>query len=422
MSVKIEEIKRRVLDKYSFFGTIMDTVKYIETRNCVDFNGNPTAATNGSVVYYHPDFMENITENQQVFVLAHEISHIAFEHIERGKGKDPEIWNRATDAVSNAHLKKNGLELVKGAVDIPWAIYYDAETMYEKLLKRKNRRKKKETKNENKDVGHDTHRFWNENELIPKSEIIKEVQRQLVEMGEKEVFQKKDKNNIKKILEKTKASLERLSKKETNGLGSGTGNTTLSEKGQFEDVGFHDSLINWPLILKKPIEIVKLDWSYQNAYIEDGVVSASLEESSYLEFYETEILLDTSGSISDELLRTFLRECKNILNFSKMKVGCFDEVFYGFQEIKSMKDIDEFTFIGRGGTNFSAAVKAFSEKADNKIIFTDGEAFMPNEKHDIIWVVFGDNKINPIGGTVIYIDKEKLLNLSQKEKQLLFRK
>ena len=66
---------------------------------------------------------------------------------------------------------------------------------------------------------------------------------------------------------------------------------------------------------------------------------ASLEESSYLLSCETEIVLDTSGSIDDKLLRNFLRECKNILNFYKIKVGCFDTKFYGFTEIKNMKDI-----------------------------------------------------------------------------------
>ena len=181
-------------------------------------------------------------------------------------------------------------------------------------------------------------------------------------------------------------------------------------------------LINWPLILKKPQETVELDWSYKNAYIEDGVVTANLEESSYQHTYETEIVLDTSSSIPDELLRSFLRECKNILNFSKIKVGCFDTGFYGFTEIKSMTDIDNFTFVGRGGTNFNAAVNAFSKKADNKIIFTDGDASMPRKEIDAIWVVFGDKEINPKGGKVIYIDKSKLIKLSQDYNRLMLTK
>lgn len=35
-------------------------------------------------------------------------------------------------------------------------------------------------------------------------------------------------------------------------------------------------------------------------------------------------------------------------------------------------------FIGGGGTNFDVTVNAFSRRCENKIIFTDGYASMPN--------------------------------------------
>lgn len=430
MNINIDSIKRNLIDRYPFFGSIIDSLDYIETKNCVSYNGSPTAGTNGNTIYYHPSFIENLTESQQTFVFAHGVCHVAFNHLNRGKDKDQEVWNYATDAVINAFLKKDGLEMVEGVVDIPWAIKFDAEEMYNKLLKKKQRKEQK-NKNQNKqsnsnctDAGHDTHSLWNEKNIDKgKDEIIKEVQKQFSEMGEKEILKKKNNTELKKVLQKIKKALEDMKKnnlpdeKESQtaiGIGGkGIGIDTLEQCVNFEDVGEGYPLINWPLILKRPTEIVELDWSYQNACIEDGVVSPNLEESSYLLHYETEIVLDTSGSIDDELLRSFLRECKNILNFSKIKVGCFDTKFYGFTEIKGMKDIDEFTFVGRGGTDFEVAVNAFTKNADNKIIFTDGEAYMPKASIDAIWVVFGDRKINPLGGKVIYIDRKKLITLSQ---------
>lgn len=420
MDLKIKSIKKRLFEQYPFFGVIIDTVSYIETRNCLDFNGNPTVATNGNVIYYHPDFIEHLMEEELLFVFAHEIVHIAFDHVKRGKDKDEETWNIAADAVTNAFLKKDGLKPVKGAVDIPWAKKYNVEEVYRRLLKKKRRKKQKEQPH---DVGHDTHRFWNEFKLETEAtKIIEEAQKQFVELGEKEVLQKKTPSQTKELLEKMKQLIKSVSKKEDMNKHSsnmkGAGTETLSQKLKFDSVGIHEPLINWPMILKKPVEIVELDWSYQNAYLEDGVVSANLEESTSLHYYETEILLDTSSSISDELLRTFLRECKCILNFSKIKVGCFDTKFYGFQEIRSMRDIEEFTFVGRGGTNFCKAVESFSKTADVKIIFTDGEAYMPPQKLDIIWVVFGEQKIKPNGGQVIYVETEKLVDFSRKEKVL----
>ena len=151
-----------------------------------------------------------------------------------------------------------------------------------------------------------------------------------------------------------------------------------------------------------------IDWSYQNAEIENGVVTAHLEE---IPRPATEIILDTSGSIDETLLRNFLRECKNILQTSKVKVGCFDTKFYGFTEIKNVSDIDNMPFYGGGGTDFEVAVKAFTRRVENKIIFTDGDADMPSIPMDAIWIVFGETEIKPLGGKVIYIDDEQLERL-----------
>lgn len=138
------------------------------------------------------------------------------------------------------------------------------------------------------------------------------------------------------------------------------------------------------------------------------------EDGIYTYHYELnrksniEILIDTSGSVDDELVKAFLQECKNIFDDYAMKVGCFDMIFYGFQEIKRKEDLDDFVIEGRGGTDFSTAVNSFSKKASIKIIFTDGYAEMPKDDSDVIWVVYSDNKINPPGGKVFYVDPDTL--------------
>lgn len=421
MTKKIDSIRKALTNKYPHFGSIIDCIDYVETRNCLDYNGNPTLGTNGNTIYYHPDFLDKLTESQKLFAFAHEICHIAFNHMERGKDKDPEIWNYATDAVINAFLKKDGLELIDGVVNLPWAIRYDAEELYEKLLKKKKRKQKNKQNSsgtgQEKDAGHDTHRFWNSKTNKPNDKIIEAVQKEFQELGERRVLKKKG-TELKDILEKVKQALESITKTSSSNpeiisIPIGPGTITEEKKVKFENIGTEYPLINWPLILKRQKEIVELDWSYQNASIEDGVLMSHLEENAYKVAYETEIVLDTSSSISDDLLRSFLRECKNILNFSKIKVGCFDVKFYGFKEIKNVRDIDEFEFVGRGGTDFNVAVNAFSENADNKIIFTDADGYAPDKEVDAIWIIFGDKRINPKGGKVIHIDPQKLINLSQ---------
>ncbi len=407
MSVDIKNIKKNLINRYPFFGSIIDSMEYIKTQNCTS-NGVPTAGTNGKTIYYHPD-IDKLSEKQQLFLFAHEICHVAFEHKKRGEGKDPKIWNYATDAVINAHLKKDGLELIDNVVDLPWAIKYDAEEVYERLLK-----ESKKNEEEFKNGGHDDHDLWNEDTLSNNDSPIDEVTKKFAEMKEKEVLSDKDKQKVKKILQEVKKAIEKYksqSKKglsKQSGIGIEAGSTTNEETVKFDNIGFVYPLVNWPLILKRPTEIVELDWSYRNASLEDGVMLSHLDESLHVLQHLTEIVLDTSGSIDDELLKTFLRECKNILNFSKLKVGCFDTKFYGFTEIRTISDIERLTFKGRGGTDFDAAINAFTETANNKVIFTDGEAYMPSKKIDAIWIVFGDEEIHPNGGKVIYIDKKRL--------------
>lgn len=446
--MNVESIKRRLLVKYPFFGSVV--------ANC-NFIAEPavgTAGTDGKNIYYNPNFIESITDDQQTFIFAHEICHIAFDHIFRSESKDKDLWNIATDSVVNAFLKQDGLPIVEDGVDIPEAINYDAEEMYKKLLEKKKQQQQngqgngqnqqgsqqqssssgensqeqdkqsqeqssngssKDSQEEEKqqDVGHDTHSMWDkaiekrhqEEQQQPDEKQNKEQEKKkneeikkLTELGEKEAF-KQNKIERNKQLEELRKALASQS--------HGHGNTTNSERRNITDIGTSEPLIDWRRLLKEAVKY-DIDWSYQNAGIEDGVVTAYLEE---MPRPETEIVLDTSGSIDETLLRNFLRECKNILQTSKVKVGCFDTQFYGFTEIKDVSDIDNLPFYGGGGTNFEVAVNAFTRRVENKIIFTDGDANMPNTPIDAIWIVFGGIKINPAGGKVIHIDDEQLERL-----------
>lgn len=51
---------------------------------------------------------------------------------------------------------------------------------------------------------------------------------------------------------------------------------------------------------------------------------------------------------------------------------------------------------------------AFTRRVENRIIFTDGKASMPDKPMDAIWIVFGGEHINPKGGRVINITPEQL--------------
>ena len=499
--MNVDSIKRRLLVKYPFFGSV------VANSNFIAEPAVGTAGTDGKTIYYNPNFIESITDEEQTFIFAHEICHIAFDHIFRSEGKDKDLWNIATDSVINSFLKQDGLPIVEGVVDIPEAINYDAEEMYKKLLEEKKHQQQpneqgngqnqkgsqqqsgnneqqsqlqqsssssessqerdkqsqeqscsgsvEDSQKEEKqqDVGHDTHSMWDKaiekkhqeeqsqsntgqsydkdedkqsllDKLSKMFDKKKEQQSQLQQLDENQNKEQEKKKNeeIKKLTElgeketfkqnkiARKKQLEEL-RKALASRSHGYGSITNSERRNITDIGTSEPLIDWRRLLKEAVKY-DVDWSYQNAGIEDGVVTAYLEE---IPRPETEIVLDTSGSIDETLLRNFLRECKNILQTSKVKVGCFDTKFYGFTEIKDESDIDKLQFYGGGGTNFDAAINAFTRRVENKIIFTDGDADMPSTPIDAIWIVFGRIEINPPGGKVIYIDTEQLDRLYSNE-------
>ena len=245
------------------------------------------------------------------------------------------------------------------------------------------------------DVGRDTHSGWYQEEKdLPNEKGY----------SEKEIFQKNR--------QALKQKLEKLRKQLVNQMIT-AGDSTDEQNLKLDNIGEASNLLNWKQLLYDATKIEE-DWSFINATIEYGIVVPHLEEQPKP---KTEIVIDTSGSVNANIVRNFLRECKSILQTSEISVGCFDTKFYGFQVIKTQADIDNFPIKGRGGTDFEVAVNAFTGKAENKIIFTDGCADMPETEVKAIWIVYGNTQINPPGGKVIYISEEdiKKLNLTIEE-------
>ena len=398
MSTDIDSIKRKLLIKYPVFGSVIANLEIQANKDIA------TAGTDGKVLLYNPKFLDGLSEKQQIFIFAHEICHVAFEHIFRSEGKDKRLWNIATDSVINALLKQDGLPIVEGGVDIPEAINYDAEEMYNQLLeeeKKKQEQQNSQRSQEENDIGHDTHSLWDKvTEERKKEQKETEEKSKFAEQGEIETFKQ---NKIERIKQ-----LQKLSRELANEASHEAGTGIQRQGKKLSDIGIATPLIDWRKLLRQAVKYDE-EWTRKNARMRNGYFRHKVEE---IPIPETEILLDTSGSVSETLLRNFLRECKNILANSKVKVGCFNTEFHGFTELKKIEDIDNMSFPIGGGTDFNAAVEAFSRRVPNKIIFTDGEAPMPEKSlRNVIWVVFGNQQINPRGGKVININGGQLRKL-----------
>lgn len=107
--MNLDAIKAKlILGKgYTFFASLMYGLDVHESDEV------PYAATNGIYIKLNPTSMDEWTQEQQLFVLTHEICHVAFEHviIDKSRTLNPQILNQAQDYWINDYLTSLGFKM-----------------------------------------------------------------------------------------------------------------------------------------------------------------------------------------------------------------------------------------------------------------------------------------------------------------------
>lgn len=101
----LSHARHTLLTKYPFIGSIalrMDLVPVRDMRV-------RTACTDGSCVYFDIAFLSSLSNDERIFVLAHEIWHAVLLHLTRRGTRNPQLFNIATDKEVNYLLKQDGL-------------------------------------------------------------------------------------------------------------------------------------------------------------------------------------------------------------------------------------------------------------------------------------------------------------------------
>ncbi len=124
---KLTRCRTRLLLGQPFFGTLSLRLKLVP--------GNlPKMATDGARIVYNPAFVDHLNPAELEGTLAHEVMQCALGHQCRRVGRDPELWNRATDFAINPILIANGLTLPAGALIDQAFSNLSAEEIYARLL------------------------------------------------------------------------------------------------------------------------------------------------------------------------------------------------------------------------------------------------------------------------------------------------
>ena len=316
-----------------------------EAINVLELRESADAApmdNDGRTIYYNSRRLHYYPQELQLFYLAQQMLHVQLAHTRRGEGKDAYAWKKASDAVVNTMLLADGFEVPEDAVLLPLGETTSAEALY--------------------------------------SRLVGEERDEKSEEGQEDKKSRKPQKTLKGRL----ADVEQGARER-----------------EIEDPGLAEAIAGLADLLEPSMQL-DYDW-FPGDTIRDGMLR---ERFKPYPVPHAEILLDTSASVDGDLLRAFVRGVKGLMQADAVvRVGCFDTEFYGFQEIRSERDIDRLELRGAGGTNFEAAIHAFTGDAETRIIFTDGYAEMPEERCDAIWLIYSDMPVHPNGGRVIYVRK-----------------
>ena len=344
MEFDLQEIQSEILEKYPEWTDLLNAVGFRNSSN------TDSVGYRGSRVLYNSFRLRRFSREAQKFLIAGQLMHIQLAHQKRGEGKDPALWDAACSAVVNELLAGDGFEPPAHVLRRKDAKGISAEEMYMIL------REEAE-----------------EDSASPSEDQPDEA----ADVTDTSDPPRRDDSITK------------------------PGDLQGAQVREIEDPGLAHAVAGLSDLLGSSLQM-DYDW-FPADRIRDGML---IEQFRPYPVPHAEILLDTSASIDADLLRAFVKGVKGILREDAVvRVGCFDTEFYGFQDIRSEKDIASLEIKGSGGTDFETAVRAFTGDAETKIVFTDGYADMPSTRCDAVWLVYSDMPVDPPGGQVIYVKK-----------------
>lgn len=111
--------------RYGFYGCL---AAYL--GDPIPSDKTQTMATNGTSLFFNPDFVLGMSEAELRGVILHEVKHVALAHHARMKGRDARKWNEAADYAINPEILAQGERLPAGVLVDSAYLDMGAEAIY----------------------------------------------------------------------------------------------------------------------------------------------------------------------------------------------------------------------------------------------------------------------------------------------------
>jgi len=340
--------KVQMLMRLPFFGSLASglNVKVVDWR--FDKETPMTAATDGVNFFYNPEGIKDRTIPELVWLYAHEVSHVCWQHFMRMGDRNKTLWNIATDYAINGILRIN-------KIGKPFEKHLDdkkfdgmaAEQIYDILYK--------------------------EAPKLDLDALSKMLADKHLEMDRNEDGSPKTEEQIRDLTNKIKEDIIKA--------------TQSMEAGSIP-AGFDrliESIVSpqlpWQEILRDRIKSkIKTDFTFMQPNRRSGNMGGIIFPSMTVEDQiDICIAMDMSGSISDDIASEFMSEINGIISEFRswnIKIWSFDAKVYNQKEYSSDDNADIMSYQpkGGGGTDFEcnwAYMKTASIEPKLFIMFTD---------------------------------------------------
>lgn len=376
---RIDDNVTGIVLSHAFFASLLLTLK---RQPRLDI---PTMATDGVYIYWNPFFTESLDDQEIKGVLVHEVLHCALGHLWRKQPAwDHQLANQAADYAINNYLDtynkgvapQQQLRLPEGGLIDHQYDDMSFEQIYVKLSKNPPQKQQGGGQGEG---------FTSEGEFLAPGQLPQKGQQPQdgqggSQPGEGETVTEADWGNRVEQARQAARVMGHL---------PGDFDRLLGELTQPE--------VDWINVLARFLDQHRkddYDWAVPDRrYLSQGFYLPDLHSEGAGTFC---CVMDTSGSVDDDLLNRFASELQDVINRVKPEavhvIYCDAEV--NGHEIFKAGDQLVLHPKGGGGTAFAPAFDYISEHVEDcaaTIYFTDGFGSFPSvtPSHPVLWITYG---------------------------------
>lgn len=401
--------RMRILCNHGFYGLLLMHMVFSVDENL------KTASTDGIRITFGTDFLATLSDNELDFVMMHEILHVVLQHCFRSVGFEDNRFNIACDIVVNSNiLLENNMDLssitlnmygesMHKAPDGNEGHNYTVEQVYNMLTVAMRKGKSGDSEGEgagkagdkgvDREKGNgewgkkwDDHSHWGREE---EKDILKDIWTKRLKDA-CEAIRIKDPANERGLLP---AFAERI-------------------------VGeLHKSQTDWRIILNEFVQEELTDYSFMppDRRFDDNPFFLPDFNEKDDKVEKLLFMIDTSGSISDNMITAAYSEIKGAIDQFDGKLsgwlGFFDAAVIKPKPFENQEELRIMKPRGGGGTNFYEVFKYVQDNMQDElpvsiIILSDGYAPFPKESMamgiPVLWILNNED-VNPPWGRVARI-------------------